>query len=340
MPPRLAWADLARAAAIALVVLYHVGGAWIHSIVSDVGSTGLFIVGVNSMLLTVRMPLFFLVSGLLATRALERPWSGVVRGRVLDLLWPFAIWSVAFAPCWAFAYGQGWVDVPQALGWIAELSGAYWYLPALVVFFVVTRAAGRHRVLLLAGAVVLWLAAPTLSSVLMPLPGGLTWYRLATFFVWFVAGATLRPALERIAAAPLGVGLVVAGGWLALSLADRVSTWSATQLASVIGVAAAIMLCGAAARVPALARAGRFLGGRTLVIYLVHPVVLAVLVVVLPTFRGGDVVSLALILAATVALTVGPAYLRQLLPDWLFRFPFPVARRAAEHGPVSAGTRA
>ncbi|MFE6963891.1 acyltransferase family protein [Agromyces sp. NPDC057679] len=330
MLPRLGWADVARAAAIALVVLYHVGGAWIDAVLAETGRVGAMIGAVNELLLTVRMPLFFLVSGMLATRALDRPFAAVRRSRILDLLWPYAIWSLAFAPCWAFAYGAGLADLPRALGWIPELSGAYWYLPALVVFFLAARAAGRHRAALLGVAVLLWLCAPVLAPFVTTLPAGLTLYRLMTFFVWFVAGATLRSVLDRMAGAPPALGLVLAVSWTVLSLLDRSSAWSITPALSLLGVTAAVMLCGAAARIPRVASAGRFLGGRTLAIYLMHPVALTVLVIVIPPIPGGDLAALVLVVGATTLLTAGPAVLRPHLPDGLFRLPLPSRRAEGE----------
>jgi uncharacterized membrane protein YcfT len=330
---RIAWADLARALAVVLVVLYHAGGAWIHTVVEDVGEFGRLVGVMNSMLLTVRMPLFFLVSGLLAARALDRPWSQVYRGRVLDLIWPFAIWTAAFAPFWAFAHGRGWADVPTALGWIVELSGAYWYLSALVVFFVVTWLARRHRPALLVVAAGVWLAAPVIHGLVAGLPGQLTVFRLATFFVWFVLGATFTVALDRLANAPLLIGVALGLAWFVATFLDRRADWSATPLLNVLGVAAAVVLCGWAARIPRVQPIARYLGGRTLAIYLVHQIALVLLVLALPPIQGGNGMSAALIIGATVLCTIGPALLHPHLPSWSVRFPF---RRRASAGPAEA----
>ncbi|NMA77488.1 MAG: acyltransferase family protein, partial [Actinomycetales bacterium] len=69
---RIAWLDLVRAASIVLVVLYHVGaGAGYALLPKDSSSAGAWWSSVNLALAPVRMPLFFLVSGMLAVRAVQ-----------------------------------------------------------------------------------------------------------------------------------------------------------------------------------------------------------------------------------------------------------------------------
>ena len=319
---RLDWADLARAVAIVLVVLYHVGNVWLGLVVSDPGAIGWYVQQLNDLLLPVRMPLFFLISGMLAVRALERRWAQVRRPRVLDMLWPFAIWSVAVAPFWALEYGLGWNGVVTALSWIPLLTGGYWYLPALVVFFLVTWIVGRYRWILLAVATAVWLFAPLFASTILALPAGKTLYPLMLNLVWFVAGATLPAVLKRLAAAPVALTLVVSVGWGVLAVADlKSSAWAVTPLVSLFGVTAAVMLCGAAVRLPGVSRIGRYLGSRTLSIYLMHPILLAALVIVLPQWPGSELLTLTLIIAAMVLSVLGPAVLRSYLPDWLFQLP-------------------
>lgn len=343
MVQRLEWADVARAAAIALVVLYHVGNTWLGRIVDDPAATGTFVREFNTMLVPVRMPLFFLVSGVLATRALDRRWVEVRRRRVADMLWPFVIWTAAFAPLWALAYGPGagWTDTLLALSWIPQLAGAYWYLPALAVFFAATWLVGRHRRWLLLAATLAWLVVPMLPSVMQSLPVGLTLHRLMMYGVWFVAGATLVPALTRLARAPVALGFAITAGWSLLAVAELWSPWDVTPLLSLLGITAAVILSGAAARIEVVGRVGRYLGARTLSIYLVHPAVLAITIIVLPTLPGSNVLNLVLIFGATALLVAGPALLQSHMPRWLFRFPSSLARRVAAYtgGPPTVTPR-
>ena len=304
-----------------LVVVYHVGGTWLTYVVTDPAGVGWFVRMVNELFLPVRMPLFFLTSGLLATTALGRGWRSIVRHRVGDLVWPFVVFTAAFAPLWAFSYGRGWSDVPVALSWIVELSGAYWYLPALAVFFLLTKLSGRFRVVLLVVSGVVWLASPLLVPVLATMPAGVTLQRYATYLAWFVAGATLWPLLIRLASAPGILAIAAAVGWLALAVADASTELSLAPVLSLLGVAAAVMLCGTAVRIRGVATAGRFLGSRTLVVYLIHPMILALGIILLPPLHGSNVVNLVLIGGALVASIAIPMLLRPHLPDWLFRLP-------------------
>ncbi|WP_182170665.1 acyltransferase family protein [Flaviflexus equikiangi] len=135
---RLYWADTAKAIAVVLVVLYHVSPIALVWLV-DGESRGEALIGeMSRALLPVRMPLFFFVSGLLAVNAFARPWRAVLQKRVINLLWVFVLWTVLYA--FPYAYSAAAEDVEdilrRALLWAVNLSGAYWFLPMLVLMFV------------------------------------------------------------------------------------------------------------------------------------------------------------------------------------------------------------
>jgi len=73
---RLAWVDITRGLSIVLVMVLHTQGA-LTGAGMDASTTD----AVNVPLATVRMPAFFLVSGLLAGGVLGRPWPEFLRRR-------------------------------------------------------------------------------------------------------------------------------------------------------------------------------------------------------------------------------------------------------------------
>ena len=291
---RIAWLDLVRAISIVLVVLYHVGaGAGNLLLPADSTTAGQRWASLNLMLAPVRMPLFFMVSGMLAVRAVHRPWRAVVRPRLLDFAWPYLLWSALFAVTAWTRYapldpaGYMWDQVKVTL----TAMGPYWFIAVLPVFFLVARCGRRRPRLLLAIAAAVYVAAWPLRALMLevdaiPALAAEGMFRCTIYAVWYIAGYVLRDRIiARAERAHLAHGLVAAGLFLAVTLlrqeggggvfADRVLLAAAT----LSGLAAAVVLATRVVRIGAVARGGRWLGSRTLAIYLVHPLVINVAVV-------------------------------------------------------------
>lgn len=298
-PPRLHWVDVAKAAAIVLVVVYHVsltGTAYLLPGSTDWGAEAWR--ALSRALMPVRMPLFFLVSGLLARSAVARPWVLVRRRKLANLLWPFVLWSLAFGP--AFALGYGATVGPRrqvaAEQWAAAAwgSGAYWYLAVLAIFVVIARALRDRGVLLVAVAAVAWLETPVVDRMLdgvLPADLATTLTRLMSFGVWFFLGCFARPVVERVAATTGRAGLLAASAcfvgltvWIyGVGGAPR----HAGHLASVVGVLAAAGLSVRLARHPGVRRWSRLVAECTLPIYVVHPMLLTLAVAATRRPEGG-----------------------------------------------------
>jgi uncharacterized membrane protein YcfT len=342
---RIVWIDIAKALAIVLVVQYHVvrhapavfpglsGWAW------ELWS------GLAELLVPVRMPAFFLVSGVLAANALSRRWRDVLRPRYAAILWPFLIWSLLLTVLIA-ARGTDnpWVATLDRLPRILQGGDGYWYLSTLVLFFTVCRLGRRAPALLLLGSVALWLVS---SMVPDALPDGVpsalasNISRWTRFLMWFVVGAFGRSIVLRVGARPwwhLMVPAVLGFGscaWLAERFGDGASSSESVMQVplSVTGVALLLAVSMLIARWPAAARLGVYLAARTLPIYLVHAV--AVYGVLLLTFELGWSVQPAddphdlLVLVAVPAAVAVMVLLSTQLADrvsgtpfgWLFTAP-------------------
>ena len=91
--PRLVWADAAKGLCILLVVLHHSTVKHLPAVLpADLSAVGEAWLALTAALKPIRMPLFFLLSGLFAAGALRRPWAQVLTARVLTPYWVYAVW--------------------------------------------------------------------------------------------------------------------------------------------------------------------------------------------------------------------------------------------------------
>lgn len=343
-PGRIAWLDLARALSIVLVVVYHVA----------VGARGDLFAGVdaraarwwvegNLALVPLRMPLFFAVSGLLAHGAVHRPPAAVARPRYADLLWPYLLWSLLFA---VIAWPQYAPGDPAGFLW-GEVTGMlvaaspYWFIAVLPVFFALTRLGRAHRGALVAVALLAYAAAPSVETAMRAVEASpdLTYgvFQLLDNVLWFVLGFTARSWILRRGER----GAPWAGTVLAALFCALVATLEVAQpapalhrvmelAASLSGLAACAALLPLPARWAPLARAGSLIGSRTLVIYLVHPLVISAAVMLWRASHAGEVlgdtVRSTLLVPALSALAIAcalavDAVLTRWGPHWLLRAP-------------------
>ncbi len=281
---RIVWIDIAKALAIVLVVQYHVAT---HASAVFAGLSGWaweIWSGLSQLLIPVRMPAFFLVSGVLAANALNRPWRALARPRYAAILWPYLLWSVVLTVVIALRGADNpWLAILERLPRILQGGDGYWYLSTLVLFFTICRLCRRFPGWLLLGSFILWFFASLVPSVLpdaTPEALAANVYRWATFGMWFVIGAFgravvlrigARPSWDLIAPAVLSFGLCV---WLTDRLRDSESFNGIpmSKPLSVTGVALLLSVSVLLARWPAAVRLGLYLAARTLPIYVVHAV--------------------------------------------------------------------
>ncbi|GIJ11342.1 acyltransferase family protein [Micromonospora andamanensis] len=333
---RLAWADVAKGGCILLVLLWHV-------IVKDYlqidwrldvpvpGAWGVF----GELLLPMRMPLFFTISGMFAATAVQRPWRSVARPRAARFLYLYGVWLVihtvvlALAPNFPTDRAR---DLGELLVQLTVTPSNLWYLYALALYFVLAKALRRVH------PAVLLVAAGTLSAVaaagLVDTPGNRA--GLYQNLVFFLAGLHLRGYVRQWADAVTGRRLLLAAGAYAAAQVAVAATGTArlpgvaplvSILAVLLGIAVAVRLV----RWPAVGEPLAALGRQTLPIYVIHMPVLALLhlLVADPIAGLDDSARLALapgfpfsLTAAVLALSLG---LHRLLlaarATWLFDLP-------------------
>lgn len=269
--PRLVWVDVAKALAIALVVLHHVvvfadAAGWLPERV----------VWLNTQLGTFRMPLFFLASGLFAVGALRRPWGAVLRRRILLFAYLYLLWSVI-----RFGLFQMIPDVREggrdgdlgALLWSPLLPGTgLWFIYALALYSCLAKATMR-----VPAGVQLGVAAAVsgvFGARLIEVPN-FAWRNMAMYYVFFLVGMYGRRVVERLASdvsvvrilaagAVAAVGIVVVERW---GLRGVPGLWLAL---SVVAVLTGVYVSALIARWGSAARVLSWVGARTLPIYLLH----------------------------------------------------------------------
>jgi fucose 4-O-acetylase-like acetyltransferase len=288
-PARIGWIDAAKGLGILLVVLGHALGGLIDSPIGSGVSP--FRLGFLSIYI-FHMPLFFLLSGLMVERRVERGANAFVRSLLPTIVWPYFLWSavqltviysigsLANRPVEAFLpglYSLPWKPVSQ-----------FWFLYALLWLHLSAAALlpriGKE------GFVLLALALKSIVLIVpLPFPVRLVANHCLfyAFGVWLAVGGVdhligrwsplVRSAILPGLAALLIWFTVIAASSYAKDVDLQIATspelsnvaWRFPAMAAAIfGVAATL---GLATLAPAAtSKALTFLGQRTMPIFLMH----------------------------------------------------------------------
>ena len=328
---RMAWLDVARGAAMLLVILTHAFAA-----VQTVAEPWRPLALANYALATVRMPLFFFCAGLLAHWGLAKPWGTVLRRRVWVLLWAYAIWTLLTFAVASHLPLLPWAPrPPEAATLLWAPYGNEWFLYALILLTLFARAlrplpmAGQAAATLAAiAALHVWAAGGTDPLAAADVPLRLSDYALGAFMlgVWmapWVVAALARPGAVR--AAFVG-GAALWLGAMGLRMADLEPP---TLVSALPGMAAALALSTWLAAVGPLRRALGWVGRRTLEIFLAHQAFVALGLAAATALGLGPNAALAWVFAAATAGAIGYAALAEAGPLRRLTRPPAPARRAA-----------
>jgi uncharacterized membrane protein YcfT len=330
---RLAWVDAAKGMSILLVVAHHS--------VMFLQASGLApapVVMANTALASMRMPLFFLASGLFVAGPLAASWRTLLHKRVAFFLYLYLLWTLlrfAFFHIPAVdavdPYGTTNVVVTVALALV--LPGSLtWFLYALALFAVVCKVMRRVPVWLQLGA----------AGVLSALAGAEVvdfesgpWTRIARYFFFFLLGWHGRWLVERLAASTGVVKVAAAAAGCVAAAAAAVLL----DLQSVPGVALALNMAAVTFGILFAAWIARYrigrplvvLGQQTLPVYLLHIFWVALVMVGLQRVDVPLVAEYALPAVMAVVLTVLSLLTHRLLvragAPWLFALPSRLAYR-------------
>lgn len=283
---RQPWADVAKGACILLVVLHHLVHKQLDLVVplthphwQDAWAS------ITWALKPIRMPLFFLISGMFAASAVHRPWAQV-RRRVLTPAWLYVVWLLLLC---GFYLVETTTPANRVHSWTElgpELllpSTSMWFLYAMAAYLVLARLLRR-----VPPAVVVTVALAVSASVSLWGIDANNRVAVLSHFVYFAAGAHYPHVVRRVAAAhvrllPLALAFAAAAtlvGMLHVPLSFKVVGLSALGLP--LGLIAARRLTDTWAGQPLA-----WLGSRTLQVYVLHLIVIGALAS-LPTRMGPD----------------------------------------------------
>jgi uncharacterized membrane protein YcfT len=144
---RVEWIDAARGLSIVLVVTMH-STAISADILGVRFPEPSAISWLNDVAAPMRMPLLFLVAGLLAPRWTNRSWPELLSGRVAPLFWVYLVWQVLGAALSLLRERYlGILGLGRALDLVGitlsspmRPQGVLWFLWVLCIFFVLARA--------------------------------------------------------------------------------------------------------------------------------------------------------------------------------------------------------
>ena len=273
------WPDLAKGLCILLVVLHHttikhyvglvpppvdwVAGAWVET---------------SQLLKPIRMPFFFVISGLFASSALRRPWRQVAR-RTLAPYYLYVVWLLLLGAVFAVERRlpmNRTQDLGELVVDLVFASTGLWFLYALAAYFVLAKLLRPLPV----GWVLLPAAVLTASASVLPFDE-VNRVSVLVHFSYFLVGSrcpdlvwTIARSSERLLLPSLALAYVALNAVLV-----EVGAPSGIRLLalSMLGVPMALVAAVALSRRAALAEPLSRLGRRTLPVYVLHVPLLAVL---------------------------------------------------------------
>jgi uncharacterized membrane protein YcfT len=334
---RLDWVDAAKGLSILLVVAHHV--VWY---MQRSGQAPAPLVMVNEAFASVRMPLFFLASGLFAAGPLAAPWRTVLHKRVAFFLYLYLLWTIIRFTFFATLVPPE-VDPddsanPVGLAWSLLLPGpSMWFLYALAVFAVVTKLMRPVPAWLQLGATA---ALSALVGAGMLELGDTRWTYMSRFLFFFVLGCYARRLVERFAGVTSFLRVVL------IALVCVVAAGAAVLLGlrSILGVALVLQCLAVSFGVLFAAWISRYrigrplvaLGRQTLPVYLTHMLWLALVMIavrglVLP-LAAAYLAPVVLVPALTMLSLQVHRVLRAVGARWLFELPPQLAYPAPKQG--------
>lgn len=314
---RMAWPDVAKGVSIIGVVLLHVSLA-----VPEGMETAL--ARLNTLLDPLRMPLFFLVSGLFSLKVLKFSFGDLVLRRLWFFAVPYVIWVPVELWLKSHEYQMTFGTEPRPfLGYVWHVvtgTNMAWFLYALILF---------NLVLWLTRKLPSWAAITLSFAPLLALPMHDEWDmagKAMLYLPFFMAGARLRSVITRFAETSLrpsrfvfataaylvGVGILL--GWsrfIATGGSEFSVQWPllggteigspearlvANLLVQVVMIPIAIVGVVLLSKVPYLSAGLQTLGRNTMPIYLGHPLAITVMYhylqvqLQIPITRDADVI--------------------------------------------------
>ena len=304
---RVRWIDTGRGVAIVFVALYH-SARWLTKAGFDTTEWQ----AVNEMLSSLRMPLFFTLSGLFAGKWQHASWRSLLRSKLALFVWVFCVWE--FIGSCAFVLGTA-ANGHRVSLWDTGIGLLVspllprlelWFIWALTLFFVIAKLCRRINPWLQLGVA----AAVSIVSLTVWINTTTGATGSAKYYFFFLAGIYLRTAIQKFGASRnTGLLVLVFVAWAAVSVTLSVlhlrGTFGLYFLNCLLGVLGGIALSRFLSSVSFLG----WIGKRTLPIYLAHTPVIIVIAFALSRTSiaaggGQDVLATPIVAGCAVALAL------------------------------------
>ncbi|MEQ5796392.1 acyltransferase family protein [Paracoccus sp. NFXS7] len=327
---RIDWIDAAKGLSILLVVAYHANIiASSYEIQSQAYSL------MSAVFQPVRMPLFFAISGFLASSIIHRSWRAVTRKKSLMYVYLFALWSIIHLAFFKYVAPHPSADLSDGLietvisGFFKPQTGI-WFIWALSFYFLLARA----LVSVPAFAVLLTVATSVVafSPIVQPLGLNFAQVNALKYVPFFVLPAIYgMPALKRLSESIPVMGMLVVT-LLAMFLAFRelsaslsIAAGMSAVLLNICGMIGGMMAAIVISQTPVAQTLFGYLGRNTLAIYLIHLLVIALTLPILERLSITSIhdnVAVPVLVIVSTGVSIFTAWcLKQLGAYWLFALP-------------------
>lgn len=325
---RVDWLDFAKGASVLLVVVFHASIA-----LDSHDLTNAFYWKANTLLVPVRMPVFFVASGVFAAAALSRGWADVLSRKVYHFLYIFVLWSVIHL---AYSTLAPFMTTPRLHAWLVfpvSPSSVLWFVWALAIYFVLAKLVWTSwRLPVLVAAIGLSIAG---YSDLFHFPN-YAHNNLLKYFSFFIFGAWYGRAIiaffskNYMYVLPIALGLFFVVFFTVYGETDQGVDVGALRfvrgcLGVMVGFSLALLLC----RVGFLRRPMTWFGRNTLYVYVAHAPMIDTLAIEGALFRdvpGADLWAVPALTFGAVALSLLIRYVALSTgATWLYAPP-PIAR--------------
>lgn len=266
---RVAWVDAGRGFAILMVVLLH-ATEWLRSIGFDQPVW----TPVVRLLATVRLPLFFIISGLFSRKWVEGNWTALWRTKLSLFLWIYVLWSGIATLTFTLGMKVQGHDATLLSQLRATISTFWlprfelWFIWALGVFFIIAKLMRRLPILLLLSfaAVISIVAFSGLAEGNVGILGA------AKYFFFFLLGSDFRHRILLLGESlAIWKKLAVVAVWAGMACIGMLSgayenVFGFAFFTAIAGAMAGISMSSWLAAFPVLHR----VGSHTLPIYVAH----------------------------------------------------------------------
>ncbi|GGC62915.1 acyltransferase family protein [Hoyosella rhizosphaerae] len=340
---RVEWVDIAKGLTIVLVVLLHVVDMLVRrDMTPEVWRT------INGYLQPVRMPLFFVASGLFAQGMIAMAWPTMLRSRVAHLFYLYMLWLVVFFAVHnvlpqEVSHG-GYASWQNIVGGIYMPNSALWFIYGLAVFAVAAKLMSKLPLWVqFSAAIALSVFSQYYTIVHW------SWNNLAEYFVYFLLGLHARSVIIKVSnrnSVPWVLAAIAAyAAVFAVLRGTSIDVPGMKIVLTTFGLLAGVLVASALVRTW-LGEMLNKVGRNTLPVYLMLDILIAVLVFGLmktPIVGGLVVVQFIAPVVLTVATVMLALYVHKALMaarlTWLFELP-PKLRGTASTSTATTSTAA